>query len=832
MTRSSLDKQQHLDSLWRYEPEEGFYDEVLQPSGQIRQHWRGLTESILALREGEFRERWKEGQRLIHDHGITYNVYGDPQSTDRPWPLDPLPLVMDPAEWRSIETAVAQRARLLNRILADSYGPQRLLKDKLLPAELVYPNPGFLRPCQGIQPPGGTFLHLYSADIARAPNGTWWVLADRTQAPSGAGYALENRLVCSRVLPDVFKTSNVQRLAGFFQAYRETLFGLSAARRENPRIVLLTPGPYNETYFEHAFLARYLGYTLVEGGDLTVRDNHVFLKTLGGLLPVDVIVRRQDAGFCDPLELRPDSMLGIPGLVQAVRCGNVAIANALGSGMVESAAPSAFYPVLCRQLLGEELKMPTVATWWCGQEGPLSYVASQLHNLVVKPVFPKPGDQPIFGARLTEAERRKLVSKMRAEPGKWVAQEQVALSTVPVWEDEKLSPRHVVLRVYAVAHGDGYKVMPGGLTRVTPSLDNLVVSVQRGGGSKDTWVLGGKSEEQLTLLPPTTHRLAVSRATFDLPSRVADNLFWLGRYVERVESAVRVTRSMLPRLTQESDPTQASGLQAGARVLLHHGYIKGPAEQLEAELLALLYDGSKRGSLGHSIHLIHSVVWPMRDRISTDAWRILTRLDQQFAAEAPPEALRLSAALDLLNQTVITLAAFSGLALESMTRGEGWRFLDIGRRLERSLQMIELLRHGLASDPAVTRGELEAVLEIADSTLTYRSRYQTSMQTDLVLDLLLIDEANPRSIVFQLARLTEHIEQLPESKSLTRRPPEARILLRLLTNVQLADVCELAAPEPLNAFLQKAGSDLRQLSELLTRTYFNHAVTSHRLSAP
>jgi uncharacterized alpha-E superfamily protein len=374
--------------------------------------------------------------------------------------------------------------------------------------------------------------------------------------------------------------------------------------------------------------------------------------------------------------------------------------------------------------------------------------------------------------------------------------------------------------------------MPGGLTRVTPSLDNLVVSVQRGGGSKDTWVLGGKSEAPLTLLPPTSQRLAVSRATFDLPSRVADNLFWLGRYVERVESAVRVARAMLPRLTQESDPTQASGLQAGARVLLHHGYIKGTSEQLEAELLALLYDGTKRGSLGHSIHLIHSVVWPMRDRISTDAWRILTRLDQQFSSEPPPEALRLSAALDLLNQTVITLAAFSGLALESMTRGEGWRFLDIGRRLERSLQMIELLRHGLASDPEVTRGELEAVLEIADSTLTYRSRYQTSMQTDLVLDLLLIDEANPRSIVFQLARLKEHIEQLPESKSLTRRPPEARLLLRLLTSVQLADVCELAAPEPLHAFLQKAGADLRHLSELLTRTYFNHAVTSHRLSAP
>ena len=297
------------------------------PAKQLRPHWGALSESLTAMGNKGLTRRWREGQRLIHDNGITYNVYSDPESTSRPWPLDPVPLMMDPAEWKTIEAAVIQRATLFNSILADLYGPQRLLREKMIPAELVFPNPAFLRPCWGIEPPGGVFLHMYAADLARSPDGQWWVLADRTQAPSGAGYALENRLVTTRVLPDVFRASHIRRLANFFQTYREALQRLVPANRENPRIVLLTPGPYNETYFEHAFLARYLGFTLVEGGDLTVRDNRVYLKTLGGLLPVDVIVRRQDDQFCDPLELRGDSMLGVPALVQAVRSGNVAIAN-------------------------------------------------------------------------------------------------------------------------------------------------------------------------------------------------------------------------------------------------------------------------------------------------------------------------------------------------------------------------------------------------------------------------------------------------------------------------------------------------------------------------
>jgi uncharacterized circularly permuted ATP-grasp superfamily protein/uncharacterized alpha-E superfamily protein len=826
-----------LDPAWRYEANPGFYDEVLG-SGQVRPHWLPLTESLTSMGHAGLAKRWQQGLRMIQDNAITYNVYGDPLTTARPWPLDPVPLVMQQNEWKAIEAAIIQRAMLFNAMLADLYGPQELLRENRLPPELVFPNPAFLRPCWGIEPPGGTYLHMYSADLARSPDGQWWVLSDRTQTPSGSGYALENRLVTTRVLPDVFQSAHVRRLANFFQAYRDALQRLVPAHRENPRIVLLTPGPYNETYFEHAFLARYLGYTLVEGDDLTVRDCRVFLKTLGGLLPVDVIVRRQDDLFCDPLELRGDSMLGVPGLVQAVRMGSVAIANALGSGLAESPAYAAFLPGLCKHLLDEELKIPTVATWWCGQEGPLAYVLDHLDSLVLKPTFPGTRIEPIFGARLSGEEKKAVLDKVRANPGRYVAQEQVALSTVPVWEDNRMGPRHLVLRVYAVPSGSSYVVMPGGLTRISSSLDNMVVSMQSGGGSKDTWVLGDAPAPPFTLLRPATHPLEVSRATFDLPSRVADNLFWLGRYTDRMESVVRLTRAILARF-QEGDPSRTAGLNAGLEILSELGHLpeREPPITPEREVLAMIYDPATPNGLVSGIHRVRRVAWLLRDRISVDAWLILNQLDQQFSQAAPAEAFRVSAAQDRLNHVIITLSAFSGIVMESMTRGDGWRFLDIGRRLERAVQMTDMLRHGLRSE-SPGMGVLEAILEIADSSITYRSRYLTSLQTDLVLDLLLADEANPRSVAFQLARLQEHVDRLPNSQISIRRPQEARQALALLTAVQLADVRELGRTEDIaaaaarDALLDRLADDLGVLSETISRAYFTHAAQSRQLAAP
>ena len=835
MKRPVEQTQSKLDPAWPYAATPGFYDELLGDNEEVRAHWRKLSESLTAMGHDGLTRRWHDGRRLIHDNGITYNIYSDPQNNARPWQLDPIPLVMDPEEWKAIEAGITQRAMLFNTILADLYGPQRLLREDLLPRELVFPNPAFLRSCWGIMPQGGVFLHMYSADLARSPDGQWWVLADRTQAPSGAGYALENRLVTTRVMPDIFRASHVRRVANYFQAYRNALQRMVPVKRENPRIVVLTPGPYNETYFEHAFLARYLGYTLVEGADLTVRENRVYLKTLGGLLPVDVIVRRQDDAFCDPLELRSDSMLGVPGLVQAVRSGTVSVANALGSGLAESPAYAAFLPSLCRQLLGEKLKMPTVATWWCGQEGPLEYAAEHLEELVVKPTFPGTGEDPIFGEELSAAERERLIAKMRAHPGRYVAQEHVDLSTVPVWEDGALQPRHLVMRVFAVSTGSSYLVMPGGLSRISASLSNMVVSMQRGGGSKDTWVLGDGPAPEFSLLRQPTHPLEVSRATFDLPSRVADNLFWLGRYTERVEAVVRITRATLGRVFQEGDVARASGLNLGLHVLQAQGFLaeRTGENTPERDLISMMYDPGS--GLASNIHQVRQVAGLLRDRISVDAWLILNQLDQQFSEHSSAETVHVGVAQDRLNHAIITLSAFAGLVMEGMTRGDGWRFLDIGRRLERALQMAELLRNSLAREIPADIGVLEAVLEIADSSITYRSRYLTSIQTDLVLDLLLADEANPRSIAFQLARLQEDVDQLPASHTTIRRPAEARMALALLTGVQLADVRELVrdgfGSTTLDALFTRLIKDLVQLSETLTRAYFSHSPQSRQLTA-
>jgi uncharacterized alpha-E superfamily protein len=538
-----------------------------------------------------------------------------------------------------------------------------------------------------------------------------------------------------------------------------------------------------------------------------------------------VIVRRQDDSYCDPLELRGDSMLGVAGLTGAVWSGNVAVANALGSGLLESSALLAFLPTLSKHLLGEALKMPNIATWWCGEDGPCSQVAENLHKLVIKPATPALEFEPVFGAKLSAAEREKLLSRIKANPSAYAAQEQVSLSTAPVAHNGVLDARHVVLRVFAVASGDSYAVMPGGLTRVTSSLDSLVVSMQHGGGSKDTWVLADAPVPSFTLLRKARGPLPVSRATFDLPSRVADNLYWLGRYLERFETAVRAVRAVMPRLFVESDPSVTAAIYVGTHFLMGGGWLRDEENEtgdvsLESILLSLISDAKSDSNLRAGSREILRVARLLRDRISTDAWRVLNQIHTQFNDTAAPEPLRVSRAQDLLDQAVLSLSAFSGLAVENMTRGHGWRFLDMGRRLERAVQSVQLVRNGLGFDGMATDPELSMVLEIADGTLTYRSRYLNSMQFDLLLDLLLLDEGNPRSVAYQLSKLRKHVDRLPESHPNSGHPREARLALSLISSVQLAEAQELVNLSDLDRFTARLLNDLTLLSDTLTRVYF------------
>lgn len=829
------------------------YDEIVSPEGEIRPHWRTFAEGLDELGLDEFTQRWREAQQLIRENGVTYNVYGDPRGMDRPWQLDPIPLVVSAQESEFLQRGLIQRARLLEAIVNDAYGGQRMLADGVIPPELIFANPCFLRPCHGIKVPGQRHLHLVAFDLGRDPLGNIVVLGDRTQGPSGAGYALENRIVLGRMLPEVFKACNVQRLALFFRTFRDRLRGFAPHNRDNPRTVLLTPGPFNETYFEHAYLARYLGFTLAEGGDLTVRDQRLYLKLLDGLVPVDVVWRRLDDDFCDPLELRADSFLGVPGLAQVVRAGNVVVANSLGSGLAECPALLPYLPNLCRYFFGEDLLIASAPAYWCGDPGALSHVLANLDRMVIKAAFSSLRLDPIFPDKLDSTHRQELIASLRQRPWAYVGQERLTLSTMPVLTEDGIVPRHVVTRAYLCADEDGFLLMPGGLTRVTATAETMVVSLQKGGGSKDTWVLTEGAVSDFTLLRPAGEGIALTRAGNDLPSRAADNLFWLGRYVQRAEDMVRLLRGVLVRLTEKSGLADVPELPTLLRAVTHltqamPGFVGEGAEerlaQPEGELFSLIFPRDRVGSLSYNIRSIQRAAASVRDRISMDMWRILSSLppEDPFDPTNPPT---LSDVLDLLNQRVLILAGFGGIAMESMTRGHGWRFLDMGRKIERAQHTIGLLHWtltppgpaGCTSHPAsVDAPLLEALLEIADSSMTYRRRYLSGVQAAAVLDLLIADESNPRSLVFQLQSLRDVIGQLPHDPNEAVRPPEERLIVALLTQVQLVDIRELASADEtgrrphLAEFLTGMHQDLPLLADAISHHYLSHLQTSRQLA--
>ncbi|MPY91421.1 MAG: hypothetical protein GEU99_26370 [Luteitalea sp.] len=832
---SSITNIQEPTLPWRflheYQPIDGVFDEMLAGPGKLRAHCEAFVHSLESMGPHEFASRHDNARRAIRENGVTYNVYGDPQGIDRPWELDMVPLVVSADEWSRLEKGLIQRTRLLNLILLDLHGPQRLLRSGLLPPSLALANPAFLRPCHGIRVPRDIYLHMHGVDLARSPDGQWAVLADRTQAPSGAGYALENRLVLLHSLPEAFRGCHIHRLASFFRAQRDTLSALTPTQHQPARVVLLTPGPYNETYFEHAYLARYLGFTLVEGADLTVRDRRVFIKTLEGLQPVDVIFRRLDDSFCDPLELRGDSFLGVAGLVAAVRAGNVVVANALGSGVIETAAILPFLPALCRDLLGEELLLPSVATWWCGQPAHLSYVLEHLEGLVAKPAFPSKGQEPVFGRKLSDGERKGLAAAIRARPEDFVAQAHVELSSAPVWHRHGLEPRSVVFRTYVAAAGDSFAVMPGGLTRVSSTQDVPIVSMQRGGRSKDTWVLSDGPVSAVSLLAPTDP-IRLKPATTELPSRVAENLFWLGRYVERAEHIVRLLRSFVSRLADQDttdDPRQVSTLLqvlVGLRVLPEELGQNTWLRKLEEETIDLIANQSPHTGLRNALNEVHRLASVVRDRLSIDTWRILNLLHQDMPLGHG--RIQFEDVLVHLNRIIADLAAFSGMEMENMTRGHGWRFLNLGRRLERSVNLVGVLRGALGVAHTADSAIVEPLLEIADSSMTYRRRYYAQPRIASALHLLLVDETNTRGLAFQLAAVSDHILRLPRDPRAPSPTREERLIAHARDTLGQADVIASQSwsedhVAALDGLLGSIADDLQATSDAITYFYFSHA---------
>ena len=793
----------------------------------------GFVDAFASLPPGEIGRRWDLAQALLRDNGVTYNIHGDRTRFDRPWQLDPLPLILPAAEWAGLAAAIAQRAELLETVLSDLHGRRGLIADGLLPPGLLYASPAFLRACHGWQPWGGRYLQLYAADLGCGTDGLWRVITDHAEVPAGTGYTLENRTIVTRVLPEMHRSLQVERLGPFFDGLRRSLLALTPRRTEVPRMVLLTPGPFDEAYFEHAFLARQLGITLVEGEDLTVRDRTVFLKTLTGLQRVDVILRHIEGDWCDPLELRGDSALGVAGLVQAARAGNVALANALGAGLIDGAQMMPFLPAIAERTLGQPLALPSVPTWWCGDAQSYQTVRESFDRMALRPAF-RPRVAPVFPAQLSAAERQTLVTTIEQRPWEWVAQAVEDLATAPVWHHGRLEPRPVTLRVFAVAGERGWTVMAGGLVRVTDPRRPARSGLATGGGiSKDLWVLSATRPSSPTTQRPVSSRVTLVRGSRDLPSRVADDMFWLGRNLERCETTTRLLRAVLQRTEEALD--QGDGPRASEVVatvgrlglVLPPGLKAHPPQQLPRRVVEF-HATTHAGSLADHAERMIRGAGSLRDRLSLDTWRALQRLKDEVSALTGRD--RRSDTQGRLNQVVLTAEAVSGLAMENMTRGPMWLFWDTGRRVERAAAIADTLGGALSNADDEQMVPMDLLLEVWDSVMTYRSRYLAAPRLPAVLDLLMCDENNPRALIFQLAALESHMDRLVSISGDTGfLRPEQRLMTVLCGIVRTTDVALLADNSQGEGFvdaerlLEQLRSRLWELSEVISREYFTHA---------
>ncbi len=745
--------------------------------------WTGFFEQLGPGGFDDLPRRAASLERQIRDNGVTYNVYADANGPQRPWSLDLFPLIVSPASWAQIEAGLQQRVRLLDRVMADVYGPQTLLAEGLLPPALVQGHPGYLRAMHGVTPPGGTWLHIAAFDLARGPDGNWWVVSQRTQAPSGLGYLLENRLAITRQFPQAFESLNVQRLAATYHAMMEGLQRMCPAGQP-PHIALLTPGPYNETYFEHAYLSRYLGITLVEGNDLTVRGERLYLKTLQGLRPVHGLIKRLDDPFLDPLELRPDSTLGVPGLLQAIRAGNVLVANMPGSGFLESPALLGFLPALARRLLGEKLALPALATWWCGERAAMEAVLPLLADCAIKSTYPAEDSHTSFDSVLgTRMDRRALdewAGRIMRQPDEHTVQSYLPLSQMPTWthdaERGHIAPRAVLLRCFAISDGpQSWRVLPGGLARLAGP-DAQIASMQRGGSSADVWVQTLGEVDMTTLLQPQATPASLARHRAPVTSRAAENMFWLGRYTERAENAVRLARVTLDLLGGE-DVSSRAVLSCLHQLAERNALVPRDVPSLprsrrvfQRALIAELGDVATGGSVGFSLRCVRQAAAAIRERLSQDHWNQIVRAEADFlrraaelAGEKGEAGYEAGAALRLLESASAALAAMTGAQTDRMTRDDAWRLLSIGRHIERLAFLSSTLAAGFDSGAVHEVAGFEAMVALFDSTITFHARYQQRRDVATMVDLLVLDGDNPRSLAWVTQTLRKRISRLAGS---------------------------------------------------------------------
>ncbi len=821
-------------------------DELMGADGKVRPDWDTFFQTYAQLGDAEMSSRNQDTLRLLKENGVTYNIYGDPNGLNRPWKLDNIPFMISRHEWATIESGLSQRAQLLNLILEDIYGERKLIKTGLLPMELIYNHAGFLRPCSGIRLPGKHQLILYSADVAKSVEGKIWVVADRTQAPSGSGYALENRTTMTRVIPELFNGLKVRHLSPYFNALRNGLNEIAPHQNLNPRIVILTPGSNNETYFEHSYLSSYLGFTLVQGNDLIVKDNFVWLKTLGGLERVDVIMRRVDDIYCDPLELKAESQLGIPGLLQCVRSGNISIANPLGSGILENPGLMPFLQPISRFFLSADLILPTIASWWCGQAKELQYVLENIQSLVIKKINRNPtGSSSIDGASLSAAELKEFKKQIKANPAMFVGQEKVEISSTPSLINGKIEPRKVLFRSFLVSNQNEYKAMAGGLCRTSSDAGNFIISSQSGGFSKDAWIISPEPGRIVHVLKETSERKAETYNDM-LPSHAGENLFWVGRYTERLLGNARFLRTVMQFVAEGNKLINEPNKQTERNLLLAlteysytlPGFTGDEAESKFAdpwkELRDILFNEKRTGGIRNNFLQFQKAINEVRDHWSTDTWRVIRGMEEELQHDISLSHHGSLQMLQTLDNLITSTVAFIGLNRESISREQGWIMLDLGRKIEQSLLVITMLKTTLVKkyNEQVEYNLQQAVLISNEGLVNYRYKYRRPLQRLLVIDLLLFDPNNPRSLTYQVVRLKNYLQNLPKNQSVYTLTEYERLILEADILLKLADKNELTSLNreeevyaKLDVFLSKLYTILSAIPGVLSKAFFKHELT-------
>ncbi len=805
---------------------QGAYDEAFSAPATPRDHWKPLVAAVDGMGRELLDQRQERARRMRHEDGATYNPFDDAGGRGIPWALEIVPIPVTADQWAALEAGLIQRAHLLEQILADVYGPQRLLAEGRIPPALLYANPNFLRTCHGIRPVGDRYLTYYAADLYRGADGSFRVFRDFGANPAGLGYVLENRIVVSRIFPDLYHQTQIHRLAPFFQTFQRAISRRASFRRQEPATVLLSPGPESRIYFEQALLSRYLGYPLVEGQDLTVRNGEAFLKMLGGLEPVDSIFRHIEDARSDPFALRREAAGGVAGLIQVARERNIDLVNPIGSGFVDTPALGAFLPALCRHLTGGDLLLENHPVWWCGTAEGLDHVLARPGQLSLAPAM----------ARKADGGPAPSVEAVRAAPHAVVGVEPIRPAAVPAWGRGRMESRPVLFRVFACATDQGFAVMPGALAITAPDDRTLTGGVFERQQSKDVWVLSKRPVVPFSLLGGL-QTVSGFRRDSDLPSRAADHLLWLGRYLERAEGRGRLLRSVFRRLSGEARTADIPELPFLLDLLRAEQIIPSPDKNaqslpryraLSAQLTAALYGTDRPETVASVLRRVQKAARNVRDRLSVDSWRVINRLEGFSEGHA-------SDPLELLDDTLFTLSAFSGLAMESMTRGLGWRFMDIGRRVERAVNQARLIRTGLPEACAGSRGALEALLEVFDSIMTYRARYRTAFLPAPVLDLLLSDRSNPKALAFQIERLAAHVKHLPrhgEPQSESEEEKMAAEMLGALRKVDLSGPCGGGESDAgsLASFLESMEAGLKRFAQQVSAHYLTRVPSTPHFS--